>query len=597
MADKNYQMRQRNSDNTDWDLLYPVTKVDNVKTNGTDSLVLTDGEIVGEVTDMGIVGTKEIKNLITIDSDTTTVPIGIAKFSADSDALTVYKDGIYLCKGINYNISSDGMSIELIKIEDSDIWENGSVFSFSILKNVLLKNDEVIGVTDADTVDGKHASDFATATHTHTKDEISDFPTSLPANGGNADTIAGYDYNRFHVLDDYWDSTMSQVEKLADVYNLDKFGVTQRTYVINAWDSGVNSQTDKIPYPNAFWRVTLSCHNIKEYAFQKWVDVSDNVGRTYYRYAKIDNSGWNDFVRIIDSETISNPNLLVNGGLQVWQRGNTFTDSNAGVKYYADRFFGYRSGYASGMSIYHFTNVNAIDEMCIRVTENFSNACVIGQTLDAETVASIRGKTVTFSFNLRWGSLNTYIPKMRVHYNTSKLISPGSAGNIQMIAKEVNNKHGRQSLTFTVPVDAIGLQIDLYFVLNSAESEEYLCTSEWKLEVGSVATQFSPRPYEEELVLCRRYYEEVDEVLVYTGQNNMYIGTVNYTVPKRINPTGKFLTFSNGNTFQTVYGAKLDLTATETYFKANKTSAIGFNTRPENNQIVGCLIAIDAEIY
>ena len=58
---------------------------------------------------------------------------------------------------------------------------------------------------NADTVDGKHASDFAAArhthtatevgaaakSHTHTKSQITDFPESLPANGGNADTVDG----------------------------------------------------------------------------------------------------------------------------------------------------------------------------------------------------------------------------------------------------------------------------------------------------------------------------------------------------------------------------------------------------------------------
>ena len=42
---------------------------------------------------------------------------------------------------------------------------------------------------NADTVDGKHTSDFAESVHTHTKSEIADFPTSLPANGGNANTV------------------------------------------------------------------------------------------------------------------------------------------------------------------------------------------------------------------------------------------------------------------------------------------------------------------------------------------------------------------------------------------------------------------------
>ena len=48
---------------------------------------------------------------------------------------------------------------------------------------------------NADTVDNKHASDFATATHTHSYNDLSNKPTiptvpaSLPANGGNADTV------------------------------------------------------------------------------------------------------------------------------------------------------------------------------------------------------------------------------------------------------------------------------------------------------------------------------------------------------------------------------------------------------------------------
>lgn len=55
---------------------------------------------------------------------------------------------------------------------------------------------------DADTLDGQHASafaasghthtGFASSSHTHTRAQITDFPASLPANGGNADTLDGY---------------------------------------------------------------------------------------------------------------------------------------------------------------------------------------------------------------------------------------------------------------------------------------------------------------------------------------------------------------------------------------------------------------------
>jgi hypothetical protein len=71
------------------------------------------------------------------------------------------------------------------------------------LKAVLYKGVGSGCGIDVDTVDGKHAGDFqvagsyAAATHTHTKSQISDFPTSLPANGGNAETLGGHTASYF----------------------------------------------------------------------------------------------------------------------------------------------------------------------------------------------------------------------------------------------------------------------------------------------------------------------------------------------------------------------------------------------------------------
>ena len=45
------------------------------------------------------------------------------------------------------------------------------------------------GISAHNTDENAHAGRFAAATHTHTKSEITDFPESLPANGGNADTV------------------------------------------------------------------------------------------------------------------------------------------------------------------------------------------------------------------------------------------------------------------------------------------------------------------------------------------------------------------------------------------------------------------------
>ena len=63
---------------------------------------------------------------------------------------------------------------------------------------------------------------------------------------------------------------------------------------------------------------------------------------------------------------------------------------------------------------------------------------------------------------------------------------------------------------------------------------------EWvKLELGSIATPFIPRPYAEELALCRRYYEISSGDIIISGfkSSTGYEAEWTYTVEKRINPT------------------------------------------------------------
>jgi hypothetical protein len=75
-----------------------------------------------------------------------------------------------------------------IELTDNNTWRgiqnnltsNSTTDSLSAAQGKVLKG----------LVDGKAAS-----SHTHTKSQITDFPTSLPANGGNADTVDGHHFN------------------------------------------------------------------------------------------------------------------------------------------------------------------------------------------------------------------------------------------------------------------------------------------------------------------------------------------------------------------------------------------------------------------
>lgn len=69
----------------------------------------------------------------------------------------------------------------------------------------------------------------AAASHTHTKSQITDFPTSLPANGGNSDTVDGY-----HVAD----GNYSDIGSVPPVYFTDIARINHDKKTIERWDTG-----------------------------------------------------------------------------------------------------------------------------------------------------------------------------------------------------------------------------------------------------------------------------------------------------------------------------------------------------------------------
>lgn len=65
-----------------------------------------------------------------------------------------------------------------------------------------------------------------------------------------------------------------------------------------------------------------------------------------------------------------------------------------------------------------------------------------------------------------------------------------------------------------------------------------------KLELGSVATPFVPRPYGEELALCQRYYQrqmmQCNPIAVAGVKSNNLALETSFNVPMRVTPTVNF---------------------------------------------------------
>ena len=102
-------------------------------------------------------------------------------------------------------------------------------------------------------------------------------------------------------------------------------------------------------------------------------------------------------------------NRIINGSLEIWQRGTSFTTSGS---YSADRFIVGRSGGASGAT---FTRVSPSDSTnlpffryamrCQRDSGNTGTAgLTFGQVIETANSVPLAGKTVTLSFYARCGA-------------------------------------------------------------------------------------------------------------------------------------------------------------------------------------------------
>lgn len=224
--------------------------------------------------------------------------------------------------------------------------------------------------------------------------------------------------------------------------------------------------------------------------------VKDNIQN------QIDNS-------IIYSQSIiSNPNLLINGDFKVNQRGKTsytHTGKQYGYTYFVDRWFAWGE------------NPFTFDVSTKTLTPNTSNTgnSLLSQWI--EDVSGILGKTITYSVSTN-GTI--YSKTLNIPTTLSNNVSlgelPTSFGKLRVWSN--NNR-----LRFDI-IDSSNQSI----VLNYA-----------KVEIGSMATAFSPIPYAEELAMCQRYYQNINTIssLLYARTTDQLRAMINFKAEMRTKPT------------------------------------------------------------
>lgn len=236
-------------------------------------------------------------------------------------------------------------------------------------------------------------------------------------------------------------------------------------------------------------------------------------------------------------------NLIINGAMQVAQRGTSQTTSGYGS---IDRFALYNYGEASSVSMSQQTINN---EKYAEVTLNKGTAtsgpryALFLQKIEGTVIC---GKTVTVSFDA-WGS-SADVCSMDLEYYSGSSYSYTPRRSLSY-----TDTRTRYTFTFDTPVfngDSPNSYVALRWIKDadptSGSSQSInLKITNVQLEVGDKATPFEHRSYGEELALCQRYYE-TSEIIVSTVSapngpsytNNTYVyGYHHFAVTKRTAPS------------------------------------------------------------
>ena len=237
-------------------------------------------------------------------------------------------------------------------------------------------------------------------------------------------------------------------------------------------------------------------------------------------------------------------NLIINGGMNVWQRGTSFLDP-ASASYTADRW----KNSTNPTDISRSTDVPSGEPftysmlMAANGSGGTRHAALQGVELPATGSAGPFkvGTTWTFSCWLKGGASGS------IFFGIDFRDDPNSGTNAVAVGStNFNYTTSWQKFTYTFTVGASpgGTNLCLAIILYAGTAPaNNLYITGCQLEQGKVATPFEYRSYGEELALCQRYYERwtgTGSTVWYTGHGyatQIYLW-LPYKVPKRTSPSG-----------------------------------------------------------
>lgn len=224
------------------------------------------------------------------------------------------------------------------------------------------------------------------------------------------------------------------------------------------------------------------------------------------------------------AQSVAGKNAIINGGMDIWQRGTSIAVAASTNAYIADRWQT-QTGAAGALTISRqptadTTNLPNI-QYCLRYQRNsgqtYAGALQLMQNLETINSIPFAGKTVNISFYARAGanySATSNALGVQVISGTGTDVNGFSSwvGTSNVILQTATLTTTWQRFTYSGTVPTTSTQLYVTFIdttTGTAGANDYFEITGVQLELGSTATTFSRAggSIGGELALCQRYYQ------------------------------------------------------------------------------------------
>lgn len=257
-------------------------------------------------------------------------------------------------------------------------------------------------------------------------------------------------------------------------------------------------------------------------------------------------------------------NKIINGAMDIWQRGTSFALASSTVTYTADRWCALRA--ATGSTISRVSgSVARYGLKLARDNGNSSTSPIyLSQVLETAEAVPLAGKTVTLSAVIKAGAnfsaANLGI-KIRTGTGTDEglttagAFTTGDAATLDT-TQVITTTATKYSWTVAIPSGKTGIAVQfVHTPVGTAGADDTVTIENVQLEAGEAASAFEHRHIGAEQALCERYYETGSFGFTgYTVSGNAISVYPGFRVRKRATPTMSCTATANVFTSGTAVG-------------------------------------------